>query len=45
MLEAIVIISFLALIFILVWPRRRPYGQRGARSYNGQGYGRQRELY
>ena len=45
MLEAIVIISLLALLFILFRPRRDRYVRRVTKSYNGQRYGKDRELY
>lgn len=44
MLEAI-IISLLALLFILFRPQRDPYVRRVTKSYNGQHYGKDRELY
>ncbi len=45
MLEAIVIISFLVILGILLYPRRSPYVRRVTKSYNGQRYGKERELY
>lgn len=45
MLEAIIIISGLALLFILFRPHRDPYVRRVTKSYNGQRYGKERELY
>jgi hypothetical protein len=45
MLEAIVIIGILLLLFILFRPYRDPYVRRTTKSYNGQRYGKERELY
>ncbi|WP_420640473.1 hypothetical protein [Candidatus Leptofilum sp.] len=45
MLEAIVIICGLLIVGILFYPRRSPYVRRVTRSYNGQHYGKGRELY
>jgi hypothetical protein len=45
MLEAIVIISLLTILFILFHPRRSPYVRRITKSYNGQHYGKGRELH
>lgn len=45
MLEAIIIISGLALLGILFYPRRDRYVRRVTKSYNGQHYGKERELY
>ena len=45
MLEAIVIICALLVVGILFFPRRSPYVRRVTRSYNGQHYGKGRELY
>lgn len=46
MLEAIIIIGLLTIILaILFWPRRSPYVRRVTKSYNGQHYGKDRELY
>lgn len=45
MLEAIIIISFLVILGILFYPRRSPYVQRVTKSFNGQHYGKERELY
>lgn len=44
MLEAIVIICGLLVVGILFYPRRSPYVRRVTRSYNGQHYGKGREL-
>lgn len=45
MLEAIIIIGLLILLIILFYPRRDPYVRRVTKSYNGQRYGKERELY
>ena len=45
MLEAIVIIGLLVLLFILFRPQRDRYVRRITKSYNGQRYGKERELY
>ena len=45
MLEAIVIISGLALLFILFRPQKDTTVQRTTKSYNGRPYGKERELY
>lgn len=45
MLEAIVIISLLTILFILFRSHRDPYVRRVTKSYNGQPYGTERELY
>jgi len=45
MLEAIIILAVLFLLAILFWPRRSPYVRRVTKSYNGQHYGKERELY
>ena len=45
MLAAVIIISLLAILIILFLPRRNPYVRRIAKSYNGQHYGKERELH
>lgn len=45
MLEAIVVVGILLLLLILFRPRRDPYVRRVTKSYNGQRYGKERELY
>ena len=45
MLETIVIICALLIVGILFYPRQSPYVRRVTRSYNGQHYGKRRELY
>lgn len=45
MLEMIVIMCGLLIVGILFYPRRSPYVRRVTRSYNGQHYGKGRELY
>ena len=45
MLEAIIIIGLLTILLILFYPRRYPYVRRVTKSYNGQRYGKERELY
>jgi len=45
MLEAILLICLLAILAILFYPRRDPYVRRITKSYNGQHYGKDRELY
>jgi len=45
MLEAIVVFSALTILVILFYPRRSPYVRRITRTYNGQHYGREREMY
>lgn len=45
MLEAIIMIGLLTLLIILFYPRRDPYVRRVTKSYNGQRYGKERELY
>ncbi|MBX3055896.1 MAG: hypothetical protein KF770_05425 [Anaerolineae bacterium] len=45
MLEAIIIIGLLIILAVLFWPRRSPYIRRVTKSYNGQRYGKERELY
>ena len=45
MIEAIVIISAIAILVILYRPRRDPYVRRITKSYNGQHYRKERERY
>lgn len=45
MLVAILVVCPLLLLIILFRPRRSPYVRRVTRSYNGQHYGKGRELY
>ena len=45
MLEAIIILALLFILAILFWPRRSPYVRRVTKSFNGQHYGKERELY
>ncbi|MCZ7673902.1 MAG: hypothetical protein M5U34_45640 [Chloroflexi bacterium] len=45
MLIAIFIICVLIILIILFYPRRDPYVRRVTKSYNGQHYGKDRELY
>lgn len=45
MLAAIILVSLLSIALILCWPRRRKYARRVTKSYNGQPYGKERELY
>jgi hypothetical protein len=44
MLEAILIIGLLTILLILFYPRRNPFVRRVTKSYNGQHYGKDREL-
>jgi hypothetical protein len=46
MLEGFVIGGLVIFILaILYWPRRSPFVRRVTKSYNGQGYGKEREPY
>ena len=46
MLESILIGLIVILLLILVWPQRRSRVRRvTTKSYNGQHYGKKRELY
>ena len=45
MLEAIIVIGLLIILTVLFWPRRSPHVRRVTKSYNGQQYGKDRELY
>lgn len=46
MLETIVLVCLGVILAILFWPRRSsPYVRRVTKSYNGQHYGKERELY
>lgn len=44
----LILLLFILLLFLLTlffWPRRRPSIRRVTKSYNGQRYGKDQELY
>jgi len=43
MLEALILISLVAILLILFWPRRSPYVRDVTKSYNGRRHGVDRE--
>ncbi|MCL4266120.1 MAG: hypothetical protein KJ069_23120 [Anaerolineae bacterium] len=45
MLAVVILVSLVSIALILFWPRRSKYVRRVTKSYNGQRYGKERELY
>ncbi len=45
LLILLLLIFLFFLLTLFFWPRRSPYVRRVTKSYNGQRYGKDRELY